>query len=40
VVIYLYLNLMTEEEQAAEALYIFRAPQKKSNIRRTILNVH
>jgi hypothetical protein len=40
VVIYLYLNLMTEEEQVAEALCIFRAPQGKDNIRRIILNVH
>jgi len=32
--------LKTEEEQAAEASYISRAPHKKGNIRRIILNVH
>jgi len=32
--------LETEEEQAAEASYISRAPHKKGNIRRIILNVH
>jgi len=31
---------MTEEEKAAEASCISRAPQKKGNIRRIILNVY